>query len=345
MAKIIVSARAVEMLGRQQIAGVSTALSELLKNAHDAYASDVSVEAYSSKSTLIIRDNGRGMSPDDFQRRWLTLGTDSKAEGSTLPLLAKPDERPERAIVGEKGIGRLALALLGRHLLVVTRAQKSKTELDKIVVAYIPWDIFDVPGLTLSEIDIPVVELDAELPDERIFSQLRESFLKQFDRFEAKGAASELLQAIRVGAEKIEFDVRRTAPKLRDAATFDLKKSTGTHFYVFESNPTINEEFDELKEFRVKQSEANAPVPDIYKSLIGFSNKDDSSANGDRFDFKIARVDENGVREPLFDEGEFCTEEIFRQLDHTFQGDFDKTGRFRGRVTVFGKEHEYELAP
>lgn len=345
MAKIIVSARAVEMLGRQQIAGVSTALSELLKNAHDAYASDVSVEAYSSKSTLIIRDNGRGMSPDDFQKRWLTLGTDSKAEGSTLPLLAKPDERPERAIVGEKGIGRLALALLGRHLLVVTRAQKSKTELDKIVVAYIPWDIFDVPGLTLSEIDIPVVELDAELPDERIFTQLRESFLKQFDRFEAKGAASGLLQAIRVEAEKIEFDVRRTAPKLRDAATFDLRKSTGTHFYVFESNPTINEEFDELKEFRVKQSEPDVPAPDIYKSLIGFSNKDDSDANGDRFDVQIARVDGKGVREPLFDEGEFFTEEFFRQVDHTFQGDFDKTGRFTGCVAVFGKEHKYELAP
>jgi hypothetical protein len=41
MAKFKTRARAVDMLGRQQIAGVPNAISELFKNAHDAYADHV----------------------------------------------------------------------------------------------------------------------------------------------------------------------------------------------------------------------------------------------------------------------------------------------------------------
>ena len=37
-AQFTASARTVEMLGRQQIAGIPNAISELFKNAYDAYA-------------------------------------------------------------------------------------------------------------------------------------------------------------------------------------------------------------------------------------------------------------------------------------------------------------------
>ena len=40
MAKIRTRARAVDMLGRQQIAGTQNAINELFKNAHDAYSKD-----------------------------------------------------------------------------------------------------------------------------------------------------------------------------------------------------------------------------------------------------------------------------------------------------------------
>ena len=41
MARFRTRARTVDMLGRQQIAGIPTAISELFKNAHDAYADHV----------------------------------------------------------------------------------------------------------------------------------------------------------------------------------------------------------------------------------------------------------------------------------------------------------------
>ncbi|MCY4462099.1 MAG: hypothetical protein OXC26_17180 [Albidovulum sp.] len=44
MAKFHVRARTVDLLGRQQIAGIPTAISELFKNSHDAYARNVEVD-------------------------------------------------------------------------------------------------------------------------------------------------------------------------------------------------------------------------------------------------------------------------------------------------------------
>src|SRR5579862_2740056 len=68
-------ARALDMLGRQQIAGIPTAISELFKNAHDAYADRVVVDYFRQASLLVLRDDGVGMSEKDFEERWLTIGT------------------------------------------------------------------------------------------------------------------------------------------------------------------------------------------------------------------------------------------------------------------------------
>lgn len=98
MAKIRVRARAVDMLGRQQIAGIPTAINELFKNAHDAYAHNVEVDFYRSDQMLIIRDDGYGMTKEDFESRWLTLGTESKV-GKDLPDMNVPTNgRSYRAV-------------------------------------------------------------------------------------------------------------------------------------------------------------------------------------------------------------------------------------------------------
>ena len=57
-AQFTASARTVEMLGRQQIAGIPNAISELFKNAYDAYAARVVVEYYLPEHLLVLWDNG-----------------------------------------------------------------------------------------------------------------------------------------------------------------------------------------------------------------------------------------------------------------------------------------------
>jgi len=56
MATFKTRARTLDMLGRQQIAGIPTAISELFKNAHDAYASRVEIDYYRSDGLFVLRD-------------------------------------------------------------------------------------------------------------------------------------------------------------------------------------------------------------------------------------------------------------------------------------------------
>ncbi len=155
MAKFRTKARAVDMLGRQQIADASTAISELFKNAHDAYADHVEVDFFRSDSLLVIRDDGIGMTLKEFESNWLVLGTDSKIalQQGTQP--HRPLNKPERAIMGEKGIGRLAIALLGPQVLVLTRSARNN-ERDNLVMCYVHWGLFEQPSLNLDDIEIPI---------------------------------------------------------------------------------------------------------------------------------------------------------------------------------------------
>ena len=101
-------ARAVDMLGRQQIASLPTALSELFKNSYDAYATVAIADFFRSANVLVVSDDGVGMDRSTFERHWLTIATESKLERGSTP--APAGMRP-RVQLGEKGIGRLASAL------------------------------------------------------------------------------------------------------------------------------------------------------------------------------------------------------------------------------------------
>ena len=111
-------ARAVDMLGRQQIANLPTALSELFKNAHDAYATTAIADFFRAQNVLVVSDDGVGMDRDTFERSWLTIATESKLEPDSTP---RPAGMSPRVQLGEKGIGRFAIGALGSQVLVVSK--------------------------------------------------------------------------------------------------------------------------------------------------------------------------------------------------------------------------------
>ncbi|MDE3001107.1 MAG: ATP-binding protein, partial [Gemmatimonadota bacterium] len=155
MARFRTKARAVDMLGRQQIADASTAINELFKNAHDAYADHVEVDFFGSDSLLVIRDDGVGMSREEFESKWLVLGTDSKVR-SPQSTEFRPADKPERAIMGEKGIGRLAIAFLGPQVLVLTRSAREGHRGD-LVMCYVHWGLFEQPSVNLEDIEMGII--------------------------------------------------------------------------------------------------------------------------------------------------------------------------------------------
>ncbi len=148
-------ARTIEHLGKGQIADCPTAVSELWKNAYDAYARDVAlftVDAEYPCGALI--DNGCGMSPEQIIDNWLIVGTESKSKKKAL----REEDRfgiQVRQTQGEKGIGRLSAAFLANVTFLVTK--KLNGSFTSLLV---DWRLFENPYLSFEDISIPFLEFD-----------------------------------------------------------------------------------------------------------------------------------------------------------------------------------------
>ena len=163
MAHFRTSARTVDMLGRQQIAGVPTAISELFKNSHDAYARMAIADYVRYKDLFVLRDDGVGMSRTQFEQRWLTLGTASKARADRQE--SPPLGLTRRPVLGEKGIGQLAIAAIGPQTLVLTR-RNTRAGGGQLIAALLHWGAFELLDADLTDISIPVVACTpGTLPD------------------------------------------------------------------------------------------------------------------------------------------------------------------------------------
>lgn len=72
MAQFKTRARALDLLGRQQIAGIPTAINELIKNAHDAYADKFDIDFLRCNNLLVLRDDGLGMTKTEKENQVYT---------------------------------------------------------------------------------------------------------------------------------------------------------------------------------------------------------------------------------------------------------------------------------
>jgi hypothetical protein len=144
-------ARTIDHLGRGQIADAPTAVSELWKNAYDAYAKDVALHIFDgTPEVALVVDDGVGMSLQTFQNRWLVIGTESKIEdGDSEPI--ETFGLQKRVRQGEKGIGRLSAAFLAPVSLVI-----SKTPHDRYAAVLVDWRLFENPFLLIQDIRIPI---------------------------------------------------------------------------------------------------------------------------------------------------------------------------------------------
>lgn len=336
MAGIRVRARTLDMLGRQQIAGVPTAISELFKNAHDAYASGVEVDFYRRSGLVVLRDDGVGMSHRDFLDRWLTLGTESKlgAEYGTAPPQPDPSQA-SRPIMGEKGIGRLAIAAIGPQVLVLTRAKHPEGP-DQLVVAFIHWGIFGLAGVDLSAIQIPVRVLPGgTLPSESDISAMIAEV-----RANVESVATKLPRAATdsILAELAEFSVvpRELYRRLPQGPTL-LDQGHGTHFIICPAEETLAEDID--------GTPGDDVAPPLIKVLVGFTN---TMTPGQAPPVIEARFRDHAIDGTVTERiagSAFFTPEEFKLADHHVSGEFDEFGQFRGNVQVYGQEPVEYLLP
>lgn len=148
-AKMRPRARIIALIGEELISDESVAVVELVKNAYDADASRVVVK-FEGKDplkpdTLVISDDGHGMTLETVLTGWFEPGTIAKRKNSRSP--------GGRLLQGAKGVGRFAAARLAEALFLET---KTKGAADGINVL-LEWGRFDENSY-LDEIEIQYEE-------------------------------------------------------------------------------------------------------------------------------------------------------------------------------------------
>lgn len=181
--KIRPAGRHILTIGRDLIKDKYAAIVELVKNAYDADSSEVRIifEADSDNNgySVVIKDNGHGMSRDTVINKWLVPSTEDKVNRRESP--------NGRIMQGSKGIGRYAASVLGNDLLLETIADGEVTRV------YVDWSDFE-NSVFLEDVEVLVETDEADKPNgtyleisggKEYFEEWDE---KQFDklRFELK---------------------------------------------------------------------------------------------------------------------------------------------------------------
>ncbi len=339
MAKFKVHARVLDLLGSEQIADMPTAVSELFKNAYDAYADNVALELFRHKQHAILWDDGVGMSLDEIENRWLVVGTPCKKLFSQTIR----DGYKKRPVMGEKGIGRLAVSTLGDTLLLISKKQVKKT--DSFTALFINWKIARNHKLMLDEFDIPVLPFSSLEDFTRdIFGMLVDEFTLQLDvtsKNEKWKGYENLLSEIKKDITSFEPDL-----SLFHRTGAFLGKS-GTAFYL----GTLTDEVECLTKPSDRYDTTDQNVYDqIVLLLSNFSRsriepteieaKDKSALKSKNTFLVDVRLWDEKLKAPasIFDDEALFQPDDLEKHDHFFDIYFDNYGRYSGKILRYGEE-------
>ena len=335
-------ARAVDLLGKGQIADLPTAITELWKNGYDAYADNLTAEIYLEgykglKSPLfVMTDDGIGMSNRDIFEKWLVLGTDSKSR-------AKPekDESEEtlwkkpRVKAGEKGIGRLSVAFLGSPMLMLTKKIGHPLQ-----AMYFDWRLLENYNLFLDDIIIPVEDIESQSDYYSVIEKLKKEFLGNLEKQKDQDGNTIW--------ENIQADLKHDIEKsTRDAElpkaifdsivndVIDIDNDHGTKFIIFEPIEQIveltNNDEDKIEDKRF-----------VISSLSGFTNPFKENLQNINTKIPVYKEDSN-LYDFLDSEGNFFSKDDYQLADVIIDGEFDGNGSFNGKLTIYDEviPHSY----
>lgn len=345
-------ARTIDHLGREQIADCPTAVSELWKNAYDAYATTIGLHIYDGELPIVsLVDDGHGMSRQEFIDKWLVIGTESKATGTVVDESDR-NGLPIRPKQGQKGIGRLSSAFLGPLLLVV-----SKRKNDLFTAALIDWRLFENPFLYLQDIEVPVVEFEQK---EEVFGFLPSMFESLRGNLAGSGKNNARdLRIIEAWAEFDKLEASEDIPSTRGAmehvvatATFGLNHFEQWPLWRGESDhgtilliADIVFDLEAQLDSRVKSEDLDAAAQAkerLFQTLSNFTDPysdEDDFADGygaQAFNYSVTAWDGALRRAVISSQREFDVRNL-EELEHVVEGTVSEAGVFKGRVKAFGR--------
>lgn len=102
-------------LGRNLYRSFATVLGEAVSNSWDADAKNVWIYIDRRSNNFFIKDDGDGMTADDFQNKFLKIGYSKRKQGSV--------SAAKRPFIGRKGIGKLALLSCAERISIITKVK------------------------------------------------------------------------------------------------------------------------------------------------------------------------------------------------------------------------------
>jgi len=142
-------------LGEQLVAKPSIALAELVKNAYDADATQVTITLENvgqPGGTVVIEDDGHGMTFEEMLNNWMRIATTVKRENPVSRIYCRP-------LTGAKGVGRFAARRLGNRLTIQSIAEREDGTKESVIAEF-NWAEKFLPGEDLVEVPVSYVRRD-----------------------------------------------------------------------------------------------------------------------------------------------------------------------------------------
>ena len=239
----------INRLGIELVGKAETAVSELIKNAYDADATEVKVEFVDSDEvggTLIISDNGLGMTEEQLVNGFMRISSTDKVYNPKSVKFG-------RTRAGRKGIGRFATQSLGNKLTIITQTNDSKNAIH----ITINWDEY-LLGTDINSITFPIstqskkINCGTILRIEGLRQRWKETQIKHISKY-----VSSLFQPNYLSERSREVNIAT-----QDEQSFDVS------FYKTNDNKTI-----------LVESQRNSISDYALFSIEGFVKKNTGGVN------------------------------------------------------------------
>jgi len=238
-------------LGRNLYRSFMTVLGEAISNAWDADAENVWIYISKEANTLVVKDDGIGMTAEDFQDKFLKIGYSKRKEGSR----SKDKQRP---FIGRKGIGKIALLSCAQKIHISTRKSANDDYIGGVI---------DNSGLD------EAIKNDLT-PDRYSLGEIDEAFFQEYKKGHKHGTI--------IYFENISDGVKNSIDYLRKLIALYFRFSlVDESFNVFvEEKPITIDDIDDLAqktEFLWNINELNDPY--VTQKLVPPSLKESRALN------------------------------------------------------------------
>ncbi len=198
-----------DLVGKDLIRNDNIAVFELVKNSYDAFATKVEITF--EKNRIVIADNGKGMTFDDLENKWLFLAYSAKkdrTEDSEEEKQQSYRDNINRHYAGAKGVGRFSCDRLGENLVLTTKSLKDE-KTQKLIIDWKEFEKDQKQEFVNIEIPHEIISDSVFFPEEKETGTILEitKLRENWDRKKILDLKQSLEKLINPFSESLDFSI------------------------------------------------------------------------------------------------------------------------------------------